>query len=527
VFWRFFMNALRLYQSRLLAALLLLGLLTACAPAAAPQISEISISVTADGATQQLSVAAGSDVAAVLQAANIELGPLDRTEPELYAALADEASVRVIRVSEEFEVEQEPLPFESRTLKNEAMTPGDQRLIQNGVNGLEEITYRLLYEDGELVSRTATREVVITAPVEEIIMIGAESPFSSVTIPGRLAFLSAGNAWVLEQNTGARRPVVTSGDLDGRVFEISPDGEWLLFSRLSADETKINELWVASLDEGSDTQIDLGVGNVVHYAGWVPGSKTQVAFSTAEPSLNPPGWQANNDLQFVNFTAGGEVTVPRVGLPPNSDSLYSWWGSAFAWSPDGDQLAFARPDAVGLADIDTDKWNVLLPLITFQTSSDWAWMPGIAWSSDGTLSTVDHVQQTGLAVQERSPHFDLVSLDTNGKKTTIAANVGMFAAPVPEPDGGQVAFLRALTPSQSDISAYELMVVAPSGVMISLFPPQGAAGLQPQQVAWAPSAEQGPMVAFVYQGNLWVVNILSGEAQQLTGDGLVSRVSWH
>jgi hypothetical protein len=520
------MNALRLYQSRLLPAFLLLSLLTACAPAVA-QISEISISITADGATQPLSVTAGSDVSAALQAANIELGPLDRTEPELYATLTVGDSVRVIRVSEEFEVEQQPLPFESRTLKNEALTPGEQRLIQNGANGLEEITYRLLYEDGALISRTAVRSAVITAPVEEIIMIGAESPFSSVTIPGRLAFLSAGNAWVLEQNTGARRPVVTSGDLDGRVFEISPDGGWLLFSRISADATKINELWVASLDEGNDMQIDLGVGNVVHYAGWVPGSKTQIAFSTAEPSLNPPGWQANNDLQFINFTAGGEVTAPRVGLPPNSDSLYSWWGTTFAWSLESDQLAFSRPDAVGLANIDGDELNILLPLTTFQTSSDWAWVPGIAWSSDGQLLyTVEHAQQTGLDVQERSPLFDLVSLDTNGKKTTIAANVGMFAAPVPEPDGGQVAFLRALTPSQSDISAYELMVVAPSGNMISLFPPQGAAGLQPQQVAWAPSAEQGPMIAFVYQGNLWVVNILSGEARQITGDSLVSRVSW-
>jgi hypothetical protein len=102
----------------------------------------------------------------------------------------------------------------------------------------------------------------------------------------------------------------------------------------------------------------------------------------------------------------------------------------------------------------------------------------------------------------------------------------MFANPAPEPGGGQVAFLRAFTPSQSDISTYELMVAAPSGNLLSLFPPQGAAGLQPQQVAWAPSAEAGPMIAFIYQGNLWVVNILTGEARQLTGDGLVSAISW-
>lgn len=524
------MNVKRLYQRAYFQNLLIamaLGLLVACSPVAA-SVAQISVSVEVDGATQEVQVDSGSDVNTALVAANVQLGPLDRTEPDLYSTLTDGDSVRVIRVTEEFEVRQSPVPFESRTLKNEAMTPGEQRLIQNGINGLGEITYRLLYEDGELISRTAIRETVITEPVEEIIMLGAESPFSSVAIPGRLAFLSAGNAWVLEQNTGARRPVVTSGDLDGRVFEVSPDGEWLLFSRLSADETQINELWVASLDEGTDTSIDLGVGNVVHYAGWVPGgSNTQIAFSTVEPSLNPPGWQANNDLQFINFTANGEATNVRVGLAPNSDSLYSWWGSAFAWSPDGEQLAFTRPDAVGLADIDSDELSVLLPLTTFQTSSDWAWMPSIAWSSDGDLIyTVEHAPQSGLDVQERSPLFDLVGLSTNGNKETIAENVGMFAQPVPEPDGGQVGFLRAFTPSQSDISAYELMVAAPSGAALSLFPPQGAAGLQPQRVAWSPSAENGPMIAFVYQGNLWIVNVLSGEAQQLTGDGLVTALAW-
>jgi hypothetical protein len=102
----------------------------------------------------------------------------------------------------------------------------------------------------------------------------------------------------------------------------------------------------------------------------------------------------------------------------------------------------------------------------------------------------------------------------------------MFASPVAEQDGQQVAYLRAFTPSQSDISAYQLMVAAPSGVSIPLFPPEGAAGLQPQRVSWSPSAENGPMIAFVYQGNLWVVNVITSEAQQLTGDSLVSVVSW-
>jgi hypothetical protein len=521
-----------LYQPGFLsqfAALLALTLLAACAPAATPTLAtqEIRITLLADGESRAVSLPAGSRVQDALELAGVQLEPLDRTEPDRFEVLAEGDELRVVRVTEEFEIEEEPLPYVSRTLQNEALAAGEQRLIQNGVNGLQEVTYRLLYEDGELVSRTAVRETVLTEPVEEIIMIGAQSPFSSLNIPGRLAFLSAGNAWLLETNTGSRQPVVTSGDLDGRIFEISPDGRWLLFTRTSEEESEINELWVASLDESRS--IDLGVGNVVHYAGWVPGgSNTQIAFSTVEPSANPPGWQANNDLQFINFTEGGEVTQPRLGLPVRrTDSVYSWWGSSFAWSADGELLAFARPDAVGLADIDTDEIEVLLPLTTYQTSSDWAWMPSIAWADDGRLYTVEHAEQPGLEIQERSPLFDVVALQADGEVQTVAENVGMFANPVPEPaGGGQVAFLRAFTPAQSDISTYELMVAAPSGVQLSLFPPQGAAGLQPQRVAWAPSAEQGPMIAFIYQGNLWIANILSGETRQLTGDGLVAAVSW-
>lgn len=522
------MRGIQLYQPPLLrkfAALAALALFAAACSAA--PAGSITITLLADGESRPLALPVGSRVADALEAAGLELGALDRTEPHAFAQLAAGDRVRLIRVAEEFEVLEKPVPFVSRTLQNESLPAGEQRLIQNGANGLQEVTYRLLYEDGQLVSRTEVRFQLITEPVDEIIMIGAQSPFSSLNIPGRLAFLAAGNAWLLETNTGSRQPIITSGDLDGRIFEISPDGAWLLFTRTSPEEGQINQLWVASLD--GDRQIDLGVGNVVHYAGWAPGgSATQVAFSTVEPSLNPPGWSANNDLQFINFTAAGEVTPPRSGLPPRrTDSLYSWWGSSFAWSADGATLAFTRPDAVGSANIDTDRLTTWLQLTPYQTGSDWAWMPGIAWSADGLLYTVEHAAQSGLEVQERSPLFDLVALQPGGVKRTLAQNVGMFANPVPEPGGGQVAFLRAFTPTQSDISSYELMVLAPdSGVSIPLFPPQGAAGLQPQRVAWAPSAELGPMIAFIYQGNLWVVNILSGEARQLTGDGLVSAVSW-
>lgn len=504
------MNSLRLY---LLVSLAIL--LAACTPAAA--VEEISISLQVDGQSRQLLLAPASSVRHALDTAGIELGELDRVEPPVYTQLAGGDEVRVIRVTEEFETEQTIVPFESRTLPNEALPVGEQRLIQNGANGLVETSYRLLFEDGELVARTEVETVVLTAPVDEIIMIGAQSPFSSVTIPGRLAFISGGNAWVLEGSSGARRAVVITGDLDSRIFEISPDGNWLLFSRDSRAADEINQLWVASLDEGDQEEIDLGVSNVVHFAGWVPGGVNEIAFSTVDPDVNPPGWQANNDLQTITFNNNGRVNAPNMVLTPRQDGFYAWWGSNFAWSPDGEQLAFSRPDGVGSVEFESDALDVWFALPAYQTGSDWAWIPGLSWVDEESFYYVRY--------QTNPPSFSLALASQSGTQQVIA-DVGMFSQPQAAPDGSQVAFLRAFIPSQSDISDYELMVAAPDGGSTPLFPPEGAAGLQPQRVAWSPSSEDGPVITFVYAGNLWVVNVLTGEANQLTGDGLVGAVSW-
>jgi hypothetical protein len=504
-----FMRSARLYT--------LLILLSVLVSSCASNGNQISISILADGDTRNYSVPADSSVREALASAGIDLGDLDRTEPPSYSRLQNGDSIHVIRVVEEFETEEVDLPYISRTLPNEGLPIGEQRLIQNGANGLQEVHYRLLYEDGVLVSRTEFDSGILIQPVDEIIMIGAQSPFSSVPIGGKLAFISAGNAWVLEGTSGNRRAVVTTGDLDGRIFEVSPDRRWLLFTRSVTLGSDINRLWVADLTNKDSLLIDLNVSNVIHYAGWVPDTEYQIAFSTVEPSINPPGWVANNDLQIVDLSETGEVGRPRVILSDREDGLYAWWGTTYAWSPSGEQLAFARPDSVGVVDLETDSLDTWSSLPAYETGSDWAWMPGVAWLDENSFYNVNYTLNP--------PTFSLV-LATDTNQETKIADVGMFASPVAEQDGQQVAYLRAFTPSQSDISAYQLMVAAPSGVSIPLFPPEGAAGLQPQRVSWSPSAENGPMIAFVYQGNLWVVNVITSEAQQLTGDSLVSVVSW-
>ncbi len=62
-----------------------------------------------------------------------------------------------------------------------------------------------------------------------------------------------------------------------------------------------------------------------------------------------------------------------------------------------------------------------------------------------------------------------------------------------------------------------------------VFPPEGAQGLDPQKIMWQPSInpdEVPATIAVIYKGDLWLLNVISGQAQQLTGDGLTTAINW-
>jgi uncharacterized protein YabE (DUF348 family) len=133
------------------------------------------VTVMADGQEQWLQVSNPDlTVRDLLDATGLDLGQLDRVEPDLYVAVTEGMSVVVTRVSETFATERQILPFGHKTVKSEGVPEGERRLLQAGSNGELEITYRVTLEDDLEVSREEVSRQVLAQPVDETVLVGVQ-----------------------------------------------------------------------------------------------------------------------------------------------------------------------------------------------------------------------------------------------------------------------------------------------------------------------------------------------------------------
>jgi hypothetical protein len=193
-----------------------------------------------------------------------------------------------------------------------------------------------------------------------------------------------------------------------------------------------------------------------------------------------------------------------------------------------------RADSVGVVDLEDNLIVEVSDITPFQTLSDWAWVPGLAWGRDNqTIYYVDHGEPIGLESAQASPVFNLIGRSLRGGlPMKLVDRSGLFAHPVVSPiiDVNtieiyyKVAYLQAITPLESQESNYRLVVMDRDGSNLhTLFPQPGEQGLAPIEPAWSPSAER---IAVLYRGDVWIVDVESGLGQPLTGDGQAIGFDW-
>jgi Tol biopolymer transport system component len=346
----------------------------------------------------------------------------------------------------------------------------------------------------------------------------------------------------------SKRLLTTSSDLDNRsgTFSLSPDGRQLLFARKTTPaqgDNSFNQLWLISDVTQNKEPIALIPSDVL-YADWIPGQENTICYSTGEATEAAPGWQAYNDLwqMRIDPLTGGSLSVKTI-VERSLGGLYGWWGTRFQWSPDGQKLAWVQADAVGMVDLASGELSE--PLLTYsilKTVADWSWRATISWSPDNTLfATTIHGAPVGRELPENSPAFNIAIADATGVfNTSLVSNAGIWSAPkfsplLSTPDSefpqGYIAYLKARDPFNSINGEYGLIVADRDGSNArAIFPKNGQPGLTGQQsifqnheFTWSPD---GRDIAFIYQGNLWVIDVESEIAHQLTLDSGASNPVW-
>lgn len=513
--------------------LVLLLSLTACSQDASEDTFVVSL--VADGRERAYQQETPITVGEFLRQSNIELGALDEVNPPEFSQITDGMRVTVVRVTETTECEQQEIARRVRRILNEGLSPGEERLGQGGQNGIEEICYRVLTRDGQSENPIPVSRTLITAPQDEVVYVGpAAGELDPVPIEGTLAYISNGNAWIMRESSTTKRILTQNGDLDARVFTLSPDGRQLLFSRETSGsdrDTFFNRLWLIN-DTITDTEpLSLLPENVL-YADWVPNQSNAISYSTGEIASGAPGWNAFNDLWILRIDSASGTSLDLDQLVERSTGgLYGWWGTHFSWSPDGTRLAWAWADRVGLVDLTTGELgeeNPLLSYEVFNTNGPWSWRADMSWSSDSNLLlTTTHGDPIGSEPPQASPAFHVTAADIGGTfNADVVLNAGIWSAP--KFAGERMAYLRArnLSNSISETAEYDLIIADRDGSNAEIiFPDVGLPGLTRNAITftWSPDSDE---IAFIYDGNLWVIDVTSRISHQLTLDGGASKPVW-
>ena len=499
-----------------------------------------SITVRADGLEQTVTTNAVT-VRQLLDELGIEVAASDEVTPPLFNTITGVSLVTVVRVTESLEVIEEGIPFAREFIRSDAMGEEDPPLIvQGGRAGLQEVTIRITFRDGVETERQVITVNVIDEAVNEIVMIGTGVAAGNILFAGTLAYISGGRGILLRGATAFPEQIDLGGVPDGRVFSLSPTGEFLLYT-LTESGGDFNSLWAVGTAADAEPT-PLGAANVL-WAGWDPSSITDplIAYTTALPTTVAPGWEANNDLwlQELAIAEDSTLTLAEATLLIEAyPATLGWWGGNYAWSPAGRYIAYSFADEVGVIDTLTDslagrRWQ-LFDFIEFETLQDWVWIPSISWSPDGLYLafTVHGGDDTA------SSEFDTWVVDVfSGVQGQFVPQAGMWGHPNWSPYGGgltaadsssAIALLKATDPIDSLRSSYTLWLVDQDGSNgRQIFPTPGESSDFPRQqqfMAWGPTGRE---MAFIFAESLYLHNLDSQETYRVTVDeNVISRPTW-
>lgn len=234
---------------------------------------------------------------------------------------------------------------------------------------------------------------------------------------------SNGNLVVWEEGRG-ESIIINSGDVSQ--VSLSSDGEWIAFTRSSADGIDIS-LWAVRFD-GSEEKLLVSHANFMamplhpditadftvltvspFMVKFIPGTYT-LAFMTV-PRFEGAGFMDNKDLYYMDVLTGDRLSILAPGQ-----------GGQFYFSPDGNQMALVTPERIDLMNTDgSDRRYGVVTYPFVYTYSEYAYHAVPIWSQDSSYLMVAIPPQDPLG--DATAQVNIYHVFTDGTPASLLSSV--------------------------------------------------------------------------------------------------------
>ncbi|WP_017729524.1 G5 and 3D domain-containing protein [Halalkalibacterium ligniniphilum] len=142
--------------------------------------SAFQVELISDGKKREVWTTS-TTVADFLEREDLELGELDRVEPELDARIDEQTDIRVIRVEKVTDVVEESVAFATVTRKDDKLESGKEKVIDSGKEGRVEKHYEVTLEDGKEVSRELVKTETVRESEDRVVAVGTRPAATNVS----------------------------------------------------------------------------------------------------------------------------------------------------------------------------------------------------------------------------------------------------------------------------------------------------------------------------------------------------------
>ncbi len=152
-----------------------------------------SITISVDGA-EVASLSGAETVGEAVKTAGISLQGMDYTKPAEGDPLPADGKIQVVRVTEKVIMEQSAIAYETEMIPDDALEVDQQKVIEEGQNGIKASRVRVRVEDGVEVSRTTEEDVVLVEPVTRVVHYGSKVVEKTLNTPdGTIKYYMSAN----------------------------------------------------------------------------------------------------------------------------------------------------------------------------------------------------------------------------------------------------------------------------------------------------------------------------------------------